>query len=337
MSGSDPSDRVRIDVTTPQDSFAGLAFRSGRPLVGVDVGGTTLKIATTDASGQVVELRSEPTRIGTGEGLIEQLVRVVERSRESVQPAAMGVHVPGTVDEGRGILLRAENLGIVDLALRDRLAAATGVSVAFGNDARGAGYAEFCAGAAQDVANAVVIAIGTGIGAAVKVDGRQYDADGYGMEIGHMRMVPPGSADGVACACGGFGCLETYASAGGIARAYGRATGETIGGAEEVFARARQGDAAARAVTRQAIDMLALAIAQLASTLAPEVVVLAGGLSKAGSELFEPLAETVDQLLTFHRRPVLRRAWFGSDAGVVASLLRADELADRQALLACQA
>lgn len=325
MGSIESSAGVPVDLSAPADPFAALTFRSGLPLVGVDVGGTSLKIATVDAAGRLVEKRGEPTRLGSGADLVDQLVGVVERARGSVTPAAVGVHVPGTVDKQSGMLLRAENLRIADLPLRDLLSDATGIPVAFDNDARGAGYAEFRMGAAQDAANAVVIAIGTGIGAAVKIDGRQYDADGHGMEIGHMRMVPPGSVDGVVCACGGFGCLETYSSAGGVVRAYARETGESVSG-EQLFARARAGDPAAGTVIGRAIDMLALAIVQLASTLAPEVVVLAGGLSHAGEDLFGPLAERIEQMLTFHRRPVLRRAWFGGDAGVVASLLRADEL-----------
>lgn len=298
-------------------------------MLGIDVGGTETKVGVVGPGGDVLEVRSAPTALGSEEALLRQLSAAVEdvRSRlPAARPAAVGVHVPGLVDDARGVVLLAENLGLRDVAVRDHLEQLTGLPVAFGNDARGAGFAESRMGAARGFRNAVVVTIGTGIGAAVFVDGALYDGDGFGCELGHTPMVLPGAAAGVVCACGGTGCLETYASAGGIARAYQRVTGRPVDGAEEVFAAARAGDAAAVAVRETGLDMLALALAQVAAVLAPEVVVIAGGLSHAGDDLFVPLRERLDALLTFHRRPRLLRARFGGQAGVIASALRADEL-----------
>jgi glucokinase len=318
-------------------SYPRLDLVAGRPVIGFDIGGTETKIGLVAADGEAIDVRSEPTAIGSEQLLLDQLVAAVEDARErfpETAPAAIGVHVPGLVDDAHGVVIRAENLYLQNVPMREQLERRTGLPVAFGNDARGAGFAEFRMGAARGYHNALVVAIGTGIGAAVFVDGRSYDADGFGCELGHMRMIPPGaefltSESDVICACGGIGCLETYSSAGGIARAYERVTGRAVDGAKEVFDAARDGDVAAIAVRENAIDMLALAFAQIATVLAPQVIVVAGGLSHAGEEFFRPLRERIDAMLTFHRRPRILTARFGGQAGVIASALRADELLAR--------
>lgn len=319
--------------------FPRLDLRAGRPVVAVDVGGTLTKTALVDGRGEVLEVRSEPTVLRSATGLLDQLALAVAdlaaahaEGHPDAVPAAVGVHVPGLVDDARGTVLLAENLGLRDVPLRDQLAARTGLPVSLGNDARGAGTAEFRMGAARGARTAVVISIGTGIGGAVFVDGRLHDGDGFGCELGHMPVLVPGRRAPVVCACGGPSCLEQWASAGGIARSYARVTGRPAHGAREVFDAARAGDDDAARVVGDGLDALALAVAQLATVLAPEVVVIAGGLSRAGAELFDPLHERLEQLLTFHRRPRLVPARFGDGAGVIASALRADELLEQLVL-----
>lgn len=327
-----------------QGRFPRLELRAGRPVVAVDVGGTLVKTALVGADGEVRAVRSEPTALGSAGALLDQLERAVAGAAADSAgdglvglaspsgPSAVGVHVPGLVDDTRGVVLLAENLGLRDVPLRDELSARTGLPVSLGNDARGAGFAEFRMGAARGARTAVVISIGTGIGAAVVVDGHLHDGDGFGCELGHMPMLLPGRDGPARCACGGASCLEQWASAGGVARNYARATGLPLGGAREVFEAAALGDATAARVVGDGVDALALAVAQLATVLAPEVVVIAGGLSRAGDALFVPLRERVDQMLTFHRRPRVEPARFGDGAGVIASALRADELLEHHRL-----
>ena len=326
---------------TGRERFPRLELRAGRPVVAVDVGGTLTKTALVDADGEVRAVRSEPTALGSADALLDQLARAVAEATEGssdapldgpAAPAAVGVHVPGLVDDTRGVVLLAENLGLRDVPLREELRARTGLPVSLGNDARGAGFAEFRMGAARGARTAVVISIGTGIGAAVVVDGHLHDGDGFGCELGHMPLLLPGRDGPARCACGGASCLEQWASAGGVARNYARATGVPVTGAREVFEAAAAGDATAAAVVDDGVDALALAVAQLATVLAPEVVVVAGGLSRAGDALFVPLRERVEAMLTFHRRPRVEPARFGDGAGVIASALRADELLERHRL-----
>ena len=131
----------------------------------------------------------------------------------------------------------AENLGWHDYPFRLKAEEALGVPVGFGHDVRGAGQAEHRLGAARGFDDVVVVTIGTGIAAAVFVDGRLYTGGGLAGEIGHDRV-----AEGPTCACGGRGCLEAVASAAAIARRYTARTGRVVGGAKEVLELMHNGD-----------------------------------------------------------------------------------------------
>jgi len=326
------ADSVRFvaDSDPRAEGFPRLELQTPRPVIAFDIGGTAIKIAIVDARGYVVHTRSVPTPVGDEAALLGVLAHAVDdacRNFPQAYPAAIGVHITGLVDDDRGVVILAEHLGLRDVAMRDRLEAITGLPVAFGNDARGAGVAEFEMGAARAHRNAVVVSIGTGIGAAVFVDARLYTADGFGAELGHMRTTRVGSTAGVECACGGWGCLETLASAKGVVGAYTRATGTVpTDGAKWVFAAAAAGDQVAVAAVDSCIDALALAFAQITALLSPEIIVVAGGLSGAGEQLLGPLRERLDSMLTFQRRPVIAKARFGSQAGVIASALIAGRL-----------
>jgi glucokinase len=231
--------------------------------------------------------------------------------------------VPGHVDDERGIGVFSENLGWHDFPFRDRAAAGLGIPVSFGHDVRGAGEAEFRLGAAAPFRDVVVMAIGTGIAGAIFIQGRLYTGRGMAGEIGHSKV-----AEGPLCACGGQGCLEAVASAGAIARRYTLATGRVVSGARDVLERANNGDAAAREIWESALDALALDLSHTVALLAPEAIVIGGGLSQAGAALFEPLERRLEAILTFHRRPRLLCASIGENAGVMGAALRARDLVD---------
>ncbi|RAN78111.1 hypothetical protein B5P43_17565 [Bacillus sp. SRB_336] len=230
---------------------------------------------------------------------------------------AVGVTVPGIVDEVNGVGVYSANLGWRDYPFAATLREALGLPVAFGHDVSMAGEAEFRIGAAVGKSNVLVLVIGTGIAAAVLCDGNRVAGDGYAGEIGHA-MVP--SPDG------GLAILESLGSAGAIARRYAAATGTAVDGARDVLARAGAGDAAAARVWAEAVDALAFSVAQCVSILGTETVVLGGGLSMAGAALFEPLAGRVDAQLSFHRRPRFVHAVLGENAGLIGSALKAHGL-----------
>jgi glucokinase len=286
-----------------------------------------MKAALVDGDGRLVEVIRVPTPhagAGTGDAVIEAVAALSGRFRREhpdIVPRAAGLLVPGHVDDEAGVGVFAENLGWVGFPFRDRAEQALGLPVSFSHDVRGAGEAEHRLGAAAPYRDVVVMAIGTGIAGAIFIDGRLYTGGGMAGEMGHSRV-----ADGPECACGGIGCLEAVASAAAIARRYNALTGATVPGAREVLQRAEAGDPQARQVWDSALDALALDLSHTVALLAPEAIVIGGGLAQAGPALFEPLAAKLDSILTFHRRPVLLPASIGENAGVIGAALRARDL-----------
>jgi len=297
----------------------------GKPIAAFDVGGTDIKAALVDAGGTVRGVRRMPTprdAARPAEAVLEAVTAIMAALVEEnpdIRSEAVGLVVPGVVDEQAGVGIHSENLGWRDAPFRERGESLLGLPVSVGHDVRAAGEAEKSLGAARPYDDVMVMVIGTGISAAVFCGGRLHDGGGYAGEIGHL-MVEPG---GPACACGSAGCLEAVASAAAIARRYAQLSGIAVEGARQVVARMREGDATATRVWHLAVDSLARALAATATVLAPEAVVIGGGLSHAGEDLFEPLRRRLDATLTFQRRPALLPALIGEDAGLVGAALRA--------------
>lgn len=299
---------------------------SGAPVLAFDVGGTDIKSALFDAEGNAVGLRRTPTPRG-GEGSAERLiVRLVELADElraqypDIVPAAVGLIVPGIVDAEAGVGVFSSNLGWRDAPIRDLAHAAFGLPVAFDHDVRTASWAEHVLGGARAYQDAVVLIIGTGIAGALLFGGRPYTAGGYAGEIGHS---PIGEWP---CPCGARGCFEAIASAGAIARRYTEATGVSTDGAKEVIALAASGDPVAARIWDEALDALALSAAQLTAVIAPEAIVIGGGLSRAGGALFDELRARLVNRLSFHRIPELVPAELLGNAGILGSALIARAL-----------
>lgn len=300
------------------------ALGAGSAVLGFDVGGTDVKGALVDASGTILALERRATpRAGneTADAIVAAVASFAEALRSKyphVTPNAIGFLVPGHVDEEAGVGIYSENLGWHDYPFRDKVEVASRLPVAFGHDVRGAGEAERRLGAAAPFRDVVVVTIGTGISSAIFVDGRAYAGGGLAGEIGHTRV-----ADGPDCSCGRRGCLEAVASAAAIARRYTALTGTAVHGAKEVVGLAQAGDPAAVMVWQSALDALALGLSQVVALLAPEAIVLGGGLSQAGATLFEPLEQKLESILTFQRRPQLLPASIGENAGVIGAALMA--------------
>ncbi|UYO96953.1 ROK family protein [Microbacterium sp. M28] len=305
-----------------------VSIGAGAPVLAFDVGGTDIKSALFDADGAALDLRRTPTP-HSGEDpagtLIHELGVLADdlRSRHPlVVPQALGFVVPGIVDADAGVGVFASNLGWRDAPLRALAQDRFDVPVAFDHDVRTASWAEHRLGGARGHENVVVLIIGTGIAGAILVDGRPYTAGGYAGEIGHSPVV-----DGPMCPCGARGCLEAVASAGAIARRYAEETGSRPAGARDVIARAGAGDAVAARIWEEALEALTLSLAQLTAVIAPDAVVIGGGLSRAGGALFDELRGRLAERLSFHRIPALIPAQLQGDAGLIGAALRARELA----------
>jgi glucokinase len=302
----------------------------GGEVLAFDVGGTDMKAALVDKLGSVRSLLRVRTPVDgkmTGDAVVSRVGELAQELRlcnPDVHPQAAGLLVPGIVDDQSGVGVLSENLGWRDFPFRARAEAALGLPILFSHDVRGAGEAEYRLGAAAPFQDVVFMAIGTGIAGAIFIRGGLYLGNGMSGEMGHSQV-----ADGPSCVCGGRGCLEAVASAGAIARRYTQQTGRDVGGAKDVLDRVNRGDPVARLVWESALDALALDLSHTVALLAPEAIVIGGGLSQAGAALFEPLRRRLDAILTFHRRPQLLCASIGENAGVVGAALRARDLADQ--------
>jgi len=317
-------------VSAPGAASSAAAGRpAGDPYLGVDIGGTSIKWSVVragvlEASGSVPTPRVDHHAV----------VRTVAELAGSVDVdlAGLGVAVPGTVDHLRRRSVFIPNLpgDWSDFGVSDELERLSGLPVALLNDARAFAWAEHTSGSAQGAANALFITLGTGVGGAIAFRGEilvgQLDSIG---EMGHV----PIDARGELCACGGRGCLETFASATAIVGRLARtvALGQspvlrelTDDGSVQLTARiaaeaARRGDPWARDAFDRAGDALGQAASMIALLLQLDVVVVGGGLRPA-ADLYLPRVQTVLDARASLTGPVqARSAQHGTEAGSIGA------------------
>ncbi|GAB3973673.1 ROK family protein [Plantactinospora veratri] len=304
---------------------------TGDVVVAVDVGGTQTKCALVDARGDLRHRERHPTGAERGpEAVVAMILNTVRtladhaRARGLV-PRAVGVAVPGVVDEVEGVAQHAANLPLRDVPLRKLVAEDLELPTVLGHDVRAGGLAEARLGAGRHTTHMLFVPIGTGIAAAYVTGGTVLTGAGAAGELGHVLVRPAGPP----CACGGRGCLEAVASAAAIARRAGMP-------APEVVARAADGDPVAADIWRDAVRALADGLLTAQALLDPEVIVLGGGLSHAGEALLGPVRTEVLDRLTFHREPRILRASFGDEAGCLGvGLLALDRWQGRTERLEC--
>ncbi|MET4782889.1 ROK family protein [Glaciihabitans sp. UYNi722] len=287
-------------------------------VLAVDLGGTSMKGAVVDAAGRTVHEEARPTPVG-GDLVIEAvgdlLVALRERGESlGLRIVAGSVVSPGTIDDSTGVIGYASNLDWRDVPLGSLMAERAGVPVAIGHDVRAAGLAEQLLGAAGGVDDFVHVAIGTGVAAALFDSGTVLrGATSSPGELGHIPVI----ADGETCTCGQRGCLEVYMSGAGLARRY-QARGGEPRDAEQIVARLGS-DPIADAVWAEAVHALALGLATVTQLLDPALVVLGGGLSRAGNTLLDPLRIALDAQLTWRPAPRIALSTLGSDAGRIGA------------------
>jgi glucokinase len=293
----------------------------------LDVGGSTIKGAVVDAAGTVLARRRRPTP--ARDRPAEEVLAAVVAAVDELTPAApagvavrgVGVVVCGIVDERRGLAVHAENVGWRDVPVRSLVERAAGLPVGFGHDVRAGALAEWRLGAGRGLEDLVFVPVGTGVSAGIVVQGRLLTGGGYAGEIGHLD-----AGHGDPCACGGRGCVEAVASAAAVARRYAAASGRPVAGAGEVAERMAAGDPVARRVWADAVEALALALAWTSVVLAPQAILVGGGLARSGGLLFEPLRQGLDRHLGAVRRPRLEPAALQDEAGCLGAALLAWEV-----------
>ena len=299
------------------------------PVLGIDLGGSTLRSLVLDPAGAV----SRPTRTllpPDPQDRIEALVSLAVAHRDDV--AAVGVAIAGTVRGG--VVTWSANLGVADVDAGSLIASATGRPVRVVNDARAAGLAEARLGAGRGSRSVLVVTVGTGIGGAIVQDGHVLEGAG---EIGHMVVVPGGPP----CPCGRSGCWEVLVGGRALARAAerlvvpghgGALDGSENGGEDSMIrwlTRVESGDPAATAVLDEAAGLFAVGVDNLCAVLAPDVLVLAGGvIARDGAVAHAYRSALIDLRWTANTRVVT--AVTGDRAGQLgAALLAADLLAHR--------
>jgi glucokinase len=279
-----------------------------------------------DRDGRVVSRLRRPTPSGDrgpGEVLAAILATVDELTAAAPGNAGVngvGLVVTGIVDERRGLAVHSENVGWRDVPVRSLVERATGLPVGFGHDVRAGTLAEWRLGAGRGLEDLVFVPIGTGVSAGIVIQGRLVSGGGYAGEIGHVDL-----GHGEPCSCGGRGCVEAVASAAAIARRYAAASGRPVSDAREVAERMAAGDPAARRVWADATAALALALAWTSVVLAPQAILLGGGLARSGRLLFDPIGQALGRHLGVVRQPRLVPAALQDEAGVLGAALLAWE------------
>ena len=285
----------------------------------VDVGGTTIKAELVDRGGTVVASGQRPTPHGhVARDTVADLGHTLLAQQPDALVVGAGVVVPGLVDRDAGIATYSANLGWRDLELVRSLGAQWRMPVRIANDVASGGVAERRLGAGVGTEDLAFVPIGTGIAASIVSGGRLVTGHrGETAEIGHLTVRA-----GVRCACGRDGCLEAVASAAAIARRYTELSGNQVAGARDVAARLST-DADARQVWQDAVEALADGLGVLSLVVGPALVVIGGGLSRAGEALLDPLRRALHERTTVVQPADVTVSGLGDRGGVIGAALLA--------------
>ncbi len=307
-------------------------------LIGVDLGGTTTKLAFITCDGEIVHKWEIPTDTSNkGQNITKNIAKAIDEKLAELgenkdRILGIGMGAPGPVNTEMGVIYEAVNLGWSNYPLQEELAKETGLSVIVENDANIAAVGEMWKGAGSGAKDLVCITLGTGVGGGVIANGSLVQgASGAAGEIGHITVV---ANNGYNCNCGKTGCLETVASATGIVRVALEKIGEFPNSAlavilnqegkitaKDVATCAQQGDEYAVMVLDRVTNYLGLSLANVASVLNPEKIVIGGGVSKAGDILLNSINKYFQQysFVRVRESTSLAIATLGNDAGVIGA------------------
>lgn len=303
--------------------------------IGIDIGGTKIAAGVATEDGEALVTTRRPTTRHDYPACVSAMADAVHELAARHEVSAVGVGVAGLIDRDRSTVNFAAILDWQHVTLGKDLSAAVGLPVVVENDANAAAWAEFRFGAAKGAESAVVVALGTGVGGGIIMNGELVrGAHGLAAEVGHLRVVP----DGRRCGCGLRGCWEAYGSGSSLVRearkmasaapstamrilglAGGRA--DRITGLHVTEA-ALSGDPTSREAFTTVGTWLGKELAELAAVLDPEVFVIAGGVSEAGDLVVAPASRSYLDHLTagYFREPSpIRLATLGNEAGWIGA------------------
>ncbi len=289
-----------------------------RHILGFDVGGTKISAIVGNDRGEILSNVRKPTVKHLGKKrLLEEFYTMGTKAMEIAEVERVdniGIDFAGLVDRDNGIVVSSPNiLGLDNFKVVEEVEKHFGVPTVLENDATAATIAESIFGSGKGVDNFVYFTLSTGIGGGAFVNGKLFrGAHGMAGEFGHMVIM----SNGPNCGCGRKGCLEAIAGGKGIARRvsenisavrdsalFSKITPDRID-AEKVFRYMEEGDMFAQLIIEETIYYLAVGIVNVINILDPEVLIIGGGISRAGKLLFEPLRTAVDEEFKSMKRPV---------------------------------
>jgi len=310
----------------------------GEILAGVDLGGTYIKTALITLSGEIYHKTEVPSDSERGpdtviENICSSIRTVLKESGKTVKDLkGIGIGSPGPLNTKTGVVLHAVNLpGWINVPLRRRVQDTFGVPTHLENDANAAAFGEYWRGAGRGASIMVAYTLGTGVGGGVVLWGRLLrGTNDCGAELGHVTIIP----DGERCSCGNYGCLEAYASASALVR---RTRAKLSAGAESILQKwladgtpltakliddaHRAGDEFAKNALEESGYYLGLGVANVVATLNPDIVVIGGGMAKAGDVILGAVRREVKKRVFSEAWESLRivPAQLGNDAGVIGA------------------
>ena len=308
--------------------------------VGIDVGGTGIQVGVVDENLNILSEASIPTC--TSIPFSEQIHQIADCVKSAVRTSgydmqhiiSIGAGIPGIANISTGEIVKCPNMGWNHVPFREEFQKYFTNPVLIDNDANVAALAESVAGISAGTSSSVFITIGTGIGSGIIINGKIWNGfHGIGSELGHVIL----SLDGVPCTCGNHGCLERYCSATALIRMGREAVAMhpesailqmAFGDPDNINARtvidaARNHDQVAKEVYSHYISYLAQAIANVVNLIDPEVIVLGGGVSKAGSFLLDPLVNEYPKYVVYNDQPMpeIKLAVLGAKAGIIGAAM----------------
>ncbi|MBR2796702.1 MAG: ROK family glucokinase [Clostridia bacterium] len=308
--------------------------------IGVDVGGMSIKAGLVDEEGNILYKHSCPTGVERGYVAVIRdiaqlgLATVAKSGHSMDEVKAIGIGIPGIMDQRTGIVPFCTNLAWHDVPILEEMKQYTDLPVYVDNDATVAGLAESVKGVSAGTKDSVFVTLGTGVGGGIIINGKPFSgAHGVASEIGHMVTV----AGGLPCTCGKRGCWERYASATALIRAGRVLCAEKPGcplmqavdgdirtlTAKDVIDLAMDGDADCVKIFDDYIYHLVVGLTNLINVYDPEVIVLGGGVSHSGEFLLNAVRALLPKYVFFKSMPYAKveLAQLTNDAGIIGAAM----------------
>jgi len=305
-------------------------------IIGIDIGGTTVKIGFLKRNGDILYKWEIPTNKENHGMIVEEIWQSIQTHMKKQgitieHIASIGVGVPGFVDRESGLVYKGTNIGWENYELKKQLTSLADVPVFVENDANMAALGENFKGSGNQASNLIFVTLGTGVGGGIIVNGNIMSGEnGTAGEIGHITIEP----DGYACNCGQQGCLETIASATGMVRQAMEKISENPTSelaqiyhqhgditTKEIFELASVGDTFCKQIIARTTDILGAVLADLAVIINPSQIIIGGGLSKAGEPLLTPIKYSFQKHALSRVSDVceIKVAALGNDAGIIGA------------------